>query len=64
MIKVRHILIDIIKDQERWKKFAVKIKTDNLTRPAFQEEFAGIVPGWNDLNKSGKKTGNKRTLKI
>ncbi len=49
MLKIRRVMMDVMKDENRWKKFAGKIKQENLHRPAFQEEFAIIVPGWRDL---------------
>ena len=49
MLKVRHMMVDILKDENRWKAFAGKVKRDNLRRPAFQEEFAKIIPGWREL---------------
>ncbi|MGO9018267.1 MAG: hypothetical protein ACLQVJ_07940 [Syntrophobacteraceae bacterium] len=49
MLKVRHMMVDILKDDIRWKAFAGKVKKDNLRRPAFQEEFAKNIPGWREL---------------
>lgn len=50
MKKVRHMLIDILDDGARWEKFARKVKKDNLRRPAFQQEFAQVIPGWRELS--------------
>ena len=50
MVKVRHVLIDILQDNNRWLSFARQIKRDNLKRPAFQEKFAKAVPGLRELS--------------
>ena len=50
MVKVRHVLIDILQDENRWLIFARQVKRDNLKRPAFQEEFAKTVTGWRELD--------------
>ncbi len=49
MKKVRHVLVDILHDTPRWRDFAIKVKKANSKRPAFQEEFARAVPGWQAL---------------
>jgi len=49
MLKVKHMLVDVIKDEPRWKVFAGKVKRDNLRRPAFQEEFGKLITEWRDL---------------
>jgi hypothetical protein len=49
MKKVRHLLVDVLRDAPRWRDFAIKVKQDNIKRPAFQEELAKAVPGWQAL---------------
>jgi hypothetical protein len=49
MAKVHHVLVEVLGDQTRWVKFARKVKIDNARRPAFQQEFANAVPGWQEL---------------
>ena len=49
MNKVRHMYVDIMKTPEQWSHFARKVKLDNKKRPAFQEEFENIIPGWKVL---------------
>ncbi len=50
MQKVRYLLVEVMDDPKRWHDFAVKVKRDNFRRPAFQDEFAKIVPDWQELN--------------
>jgi hypothetical protein len=49
MKKVHHVLVDVLRDPSRWRDFALKVKQDNIKRPAFQEEFTKAVPGWQAL---------------
>jgi len=49
MAKIRHVYLDILESEERWRDFAGKIKQENLRRPALQEEFARTMPGWREL---------------
>jgi hypothetical protein len=49
MSKVRRVLVDVLRDPSRWRDFALKVKKDNIKRPAFQEEFTRAVPGWQVL---------------
>jgi chemotaxis methyl-accepting protein methylase len=49
MAKVRRLLVEVLRDKNRWHAFATKVKQDNIKRPAFQEEFAKAVPGWREL---------------
>ena len=49
MEKIQHLLVDVLRDAPRWRDFAIKVKQENIKRPAFQEEFAKIVPGWQAL---------------
>ena len=49
MAKVRSLLVDVMKDEARWKLFAGKVKGDNLRKPAFQEEFSRVISEWGEL---------------
>jgi len=50
MAKVRRLLVEVLRDRNRWHTFATKVKQDNIKRPAFQEEFTKVVPGWRELH--------------
>lgn len=47
--KVHHMWLDVLKRPDKWQAWAKRIKTLNSKRPAFQEEFAKVVPAWNTL---------------
>ena len=47
--KVRHMWVDVLKAPTKWDTFARQLKAANLRRSAFHEEFAKVVPGWNEL---------------
>jgi hypothetical protein len=49
MVNVRRLLVEVMGDQARWVKFASNVKKDNKRRPAFQQEFGKVLPGWQDL---------------
>lgn len=49
MKKVHHLLVDVLSNASRWRDFALKVKKENIKRPAFQEEFTKAVPGWQAL---------------
>lgn len=49
MAKIQRLLVEVLNDKARWRAFAIKIKQDNLKRPAFQEEFTKSVSGWREL---------------
>lgn len=49
MVKVRHMWVDVMKTPEKWENFGRKVKEMNMKRPAFQEEFANVVPDWKIL---------------
>lgn len=50
MAKVRHLLVKVLGDGARWTTFATKVKRENSKRPAFQDGFGKMVPGWRELN--------------
>lgn len=49
MAKVRHMLVEVLGDEARWIRYAEKVRKDNAKRPALQEEFVALVPGWSEL---------------
>ncbi|MCK5138942.1 MAG: hypothetical protein KAQ85_03790, partial [Thermodesulfovibrionia bacterium] len=49
IMRVRRVLVDVMKRTDEWKKYAVPIKSNNVNRPAFQDEFARVIPDWKSL---------------
>ena len=49
VMRIRRVLVEIMKKTDEWKKYAMQIKSNNANRPAFQNEFAKVIPDWNSL---------------
>jgi len=49
MRKVHRVMVKVLREPSRWRDFALKVKKDNIKRPAFQEEFTTAVSGWQAL---------------
>lgn len=47
--RVQHVLVNVMKKPDDWKKYALTIKSANIKRPAFQEEFSKVFPEWEEL---------------
>jgi len=50
MVKIRHLLVEVMGDEARWKKFAISVKRQNIKRPAFQDEFSKRLPDWSNFH--------------
>ena len=49
VVRIRRVLVDVMKETDKWEKYALPIKANNAKRPAFQNEFASIIPDWKSL---------------
>ncbi len=49
VMRVRRVLVEVMKRTDEWKKYAMPIKSNNSNRPAFQDEFARVIPDWKSL---------------
>lgn len=47
--RLRHMWVDVLKTPDRWREFARQLKYRHLRWPAFQEEFAKVIPEWDKL---------------
>jgi len=47
--RAQHVWVDVLGTPTEWETFARKLKSVNVRRPAFQQEFAKAIPGWNQL---------------
>lgn len=47
-LKIRHMLLNVINRPEEWKSILNEMKSLNIKRKAFCEEFSKIIPDWNE----------------
>jgi hypothetical protein len=40
------MLLDVMNQPEKWKSLLQEIKTKNIKRKAFFEEFGKVIPDW------------------
>lgn len=48
-LKLRHMWMDVLKTPGLWREFARRTKALNQRRPAFQEEWARVIPDWGSV---------------
>jgi len=48
-IRKNDLLAEVLGDEARWKRFAAKVKRDNLRWPAFQEGLSKVLPDWREI---------------
>jgi hypothetical protein len=46
---VRRVFVDVLNRPDEWKAYAVPIKLNNCKRSAFQQEFARMIPAWDNI---------------
>jgi len=46
---VRRVFVNVLHQPDEWKAYATTIKRNNYSRPAFQQEFASVIPGWDKI---------------
>lgn len=49
LTKVRHMWVDVLQKPDAWLAFARRVQALNGRRPACEEEFAWIIPGWREV---------------
>ncbi len=50
LLRIRHLMLEVLNDRKRWEELAGTMKRENLNKPAFQEEFARVIPDWERLH--------------
>jgi hypothetical protein len=49
VLKIRRLWIDVLHQPEKWQGFARRVKSQNFRRPALREEFARVIPDWEEI---------------
>lgn len=49
LLKELILLLNRLKQPNRWKSFARSLKSANRRRPAFQQELAAKIPSWHSI---------------
>jgi len=49
VLRVRRVLVEVMGQPDEWRRYAASIKQTNAKRPAFQQEFARVIPDWGSL---------------
>lgn len=49
MAHVRRVFVAVLNSPGEWKRYAAPIKRNNCRRSAFQQEFARVIPDWDNI---------------